>query len=68
MREAFYDNYNELNVDGIADAIEEYVSARLMEVDMSKIWQTGQMPPQHPETDRKPQAPPPKRKPRKRKR
>jgi hypothetical protein len=36
---------------------------------MSKIWQSGQMPPQHPEIDRKPPAPPPpKRKPRKRKR
>jgi uncharacterized protein (DUF433 family) len=31
MREAFYDNYNELNVDGIIEAIEEYVTARLNE-------------------------------------
>jgi uncharacterized protein (DUF433 family) len=31
MREAFYDNYNELNVEGIIEAIEEYVSARLNE-------------------------------------
>jgi hypothetical protein len=29
MREAFYDNYNELNVEGIIEAIEEYVTARL---------------------------------------
>jgi uncharacterized protein (DUF433 family) len=31
MREAFYDNYNELNVEGIIEAIEEYVTARLNE-------------------------------------
>jgi hypothetical protein len=33
--------------------------------DMSKIWQSGQLPPQHPEIDRKPQSPPVKRKRRK---
>jgi uncharacterized protein (DUF433 family) len=31
MREAFYDNYNDLNVEGIIEAIEEYVTARLNE-------------------------------------
>jgi hypothetical protein len=31
MREAFYNNYNTLDVAGIIEAIEEYVSARLKE-------------------------------------
>jgi hypothetical protein len=31
MREAYYDNYNELNVEKIIESIEEYVSARLNE-------------------------------------
>jgi hypothetical protein len=34
---------------------------------MSKIWQSGQLPPQHPEVDRKPQSVPVKRKPKRRK-
>jgi hypothetical protein len=31
MREAFYNNYNTLDVAGIIEAIEEYVTARLKE-------------------------------------
>jgi uncharacterized protein (DUF433 family) len=31
MCEAFYDNYTDLNVEKIIEAIEEYVSARLKE-------------------------------------
>jgi predicted nucleotidyltransferase len=31
MREAFYNNHDELNVEGIIEAIEEYVTARLEE-------------------------------------
>jgi hypothetical protein len=30
LREALYASYNDLNVEGIVDAIEEYVSARLI--------------------------------------
>jgi hypothetical protein len=29
MREAFYDNHDELNVEGIIEAIEAYVTVRL---------------------------------------
>jgi hypothetical protein len=31
LREALYASYNDLHVEGIVDAIEEYVSARLLE-------------------------------------
>jgi hypothetical protein len=31
MREAFYASYNDLDVEGIIEAIEEYVTARLNE-------------------------------------
>jgi uncharacterized protein (DUF433 family) len=31
MREAFYENYNTLNVARVTEAIEEYVTARLKE-------------------------------------